>query len=304
MRFKCIAWLLILLVVSGICNTEVVCAGPEDLVPQPTYSVGLGLELEKLENTAKQILCLLDIFEGISSQIDSLKNQSEFLRAMFGSSKILNLDFSFVDWTHRDWLEFVAFDLDKFFAGVDRLIEKPVAITLTKDQVKLIDNFKNIVGSNYKNVPQRKENETVQEKKSRIEGMYGDLNRKIGYLNNMQDEGIKKYVSQFVNLQDTKDDLVNEIIPGSVPCFIKKQQEALVTIDENMLTDNNLSIANMPLLLKSMNQLLLQNNQLTLKVVEVLADFNAYNLIVNPLNSNESLSEEFEKIHSEEWFGW
>jgi len=281
----------------------------DSVVPSPVYSVPMGAELEKLKNTAEQLLYLYEQLRKLEEQVKKLDNQEALFKALLSNEDILNLvDTDFSDMDVRDWKEFIVFSYELFFPN------KNIATVTQTEEVnegviekaeKTVDILSGAVTTvtdstlYHGNVPEeeRRKQET-QNKLENLEKRYSMVKNNLVDLQLKYNEYAIDDKGEVVKLINDHSSNDNNLSGNSVRRYIDEKQKELKTIEDNINEYGN--NANITTLLNVTNKLLIQNNDISLQILLALSDLNAQEFLNNTFDNHEKAREKYIQIKHEE----
>lgn len=236
----------------------------ESQTPQPMYRVPGGQEIEYMLKTIKQVQLMINQVESLKNMGEQGLDQSALLSKMLGNSQlagIVGTDFS--SYSSEDWEKVIYDNIEDLFTELDTTVEETGEIPEEQaDEIRkevesrVIDPVDTAV-SDLKNqfeneeIPSYTREEREEIFKEKVKELEKDLNLTVEY---------------YVEIDKTyggKSEYEN---------YIKKENQTLNNISSKL--EGNLDNASLPMIMKSLNVLMVQQNRINLKVVQALSDLN------------------------------
>lgn len=269
---------LLLLLILG----ATVQAGPLDifdkLMPQPVYSIADGLEVEKMSQIGDLVTDMTEMKDYTVKIESRTANNIKLLLAALGNTKL-----------------------------IEKASENPSSITLDdilqwrEDCILLTerifgDKFGKMVKPDIEPRPTSKERENGEEKskaygRPKNEKELEEKTQKTNYVNSYM-------YNNYMNGREAIGETDRPPIPNSTVEFITDQQHQLAEINNGITQSKDKG--SISAYLQTTNQLLLQQNQILLKVLQGIQDLNTQQYIQNSSETHERIYEDYIRLKHEQ----
>jgi hypothetical protein len=229
----------------------------DEILPKPVFSIPQGLEIQKMNIFNSMLLQIDDVTKSLQKETESLQAQVRLLTTVLGGPKA-------VEYASRDSAQLITFTINQWLRNFLN---------------RLSDIFGGLIGKFVIQKPGKLSNDekkVIKETVDTLTGMNKDaddahvLYYYMNFLRNTMDEFQMKYAED--GISRGKPVAQNIESPDlSLQQFIKMQQENLTEADKCAQKADNASVT---LLLQLNLQMQMQNNQISLKILEALADQN------------------------------
>lgn len=266
----------------------------DQLVPQPVYRIPLGIEIEEIMNTAEELLYIYEQLQNLKKQLVKFEDQEYLLRALIGNEKILELlDADFSDMDLEEWYRFLTLAYEIFFPKKNTVVEI-TKIEPSKEVVEVFETTSDIISGVANLVTDESDfsdeiytgNLSPEQKKAvQAERQLKNLQKRYELLDKKYNDLLIKYNDYVIDNKgevvkvDTRDSSSSRIKApeNSMVKYISEKESELKEIEENL--NQYGSTATIPVLLNIQNKLLIQSNDINLKILMALTDLNAQNAL-------------------------
>lgn len=287
---KKIILITLILVLTFTSNTFALFGIFDDVIesntPQPMYRVTGGQEIEYMLKEQIKERIMRSLREDILSLEEQNIDQSALMSVMLGNNNLTNIvgdDFS--NYSQRDWEDIIYNKIENLFSQLNNTVDETAKLPEDKAEEvekevedRIIDPVDTVITdlqSQYKdnNIPVYTREEREKLYKEKIEELNKRLDITVNYYANID----KKYGnnSEYQN-------------------YINKERKSLNNISKEL--EENLDNATLPMIMKSLNVLLIQNNRIQLNTLKAISDLNEQIGRIGEQYQKYNIGEEFKKI--------
>lgn len=258
----------------------------ESNTPQPMYRVPNGQEVEYMAKTIKQVQLLINTVDNIQRLEEQGMDQQAMMGKMLGNDQLASIvgnDIS--DLSAEDWENIMWDKINDLFSQLNNTVE------------------------NVEELPEETENEIKKEVEKRVKSpvdvVLNDLESQIEdgniqtYSREEKEEVFREKVKELEDKLDLTVEYYVEVDKNygensNYENYIKSEEETLNNLANEL--GNNLENASLPMTMKSLNVLMLQNNRINLKTLKALSDLNEQIGRIGETYHKNNIGDEFKNI--------
>lgn len=264
--------------------------GVEQAIPQATYRVLMGSEFEYIAKEVQKLDYLFSMTTELGKNFERNVDNSYLMNILMGSDSFVDAlqtkDLSSMSKEEID--QFLVTELDKIFVDVHQ-IALYLNPEMSPSQKNEVDRKTDIITG--------KDNPVVNElmyrageiEKQKINNREEEFQADLNKLNQKRKEFDEYYKGMVA-----KYGLEDEPLEGSTTDYIQRQKENLQNTRTSF--EQNLDKTSLVVAMRTLNMLMLQNNENQIKILEALKDNNYLLLMLNGNSFKENLNNEYRDI--------
>lgn len=264
--------------------------GVDQAIPQATYRVLMGSEFEYIAKEVQKIDYLFSMTTSMGNNFERNVDNSYLMNILMGSDSFIDAlrtrDLSSM--SKEDIDQFLITELDKIFSDVHK-----VSLYLEKElppaQKSKIEKKTNVITSKDNPVVNEMIYRAGEGEKQKIKNHEEEFKADVINLNEKRKEFDQYYKGMVANYG-----LEDDPVEGSTTEYIHKQKENLQNTRQSF--EQNLDKTSLVVAMRTLNMLMLQNNENQIKILEALKDNNYLLLMLNGNSFKENLNNEYRDI--------